>query len=78
MRKFYQTCRVYYERGTGNFVVDSGPMTERVEVKTLTMSGTFHTEHTEPGPPKAWLAGGKCVLQTFENTGYLSSLETFT
>jgi hypothetical protein len=75
MRKFYQTCRVYYERGSGNFVVDSGPMTERVEVKALELSGTFHSRHAEPGPPKAWFAGGECVLQVFGNRGYLSSLE---
>jgi hypothetical protein len=59
--EFHKFLRIYYERGSGNAVIDNGPGTTRVEIKNLVMRGRFTTDHS-PHPPKFWLVASNAVV----------------
>jgi len=61
-------ARVYFERGTGNAVVDEGPGTERVERPELVMHGTFSGSGDHPQDrPRWWLVGANCRINVTAN-----------
>jgi hypothetical protein len=70
--EFFRYLRIYYERGSGNAVLDSGNGTKRVEVKNLRLKGDFTTEHA-PEAPKFWLVARNAVVTYYHGIAYIDS-----
>lgn len=65
--------RIYYERGNGRAVLDTGPGTQRMEAANVRMEGSFTTDRGE-GPPRFWVVGKRCVVRIIDDVAYVSSL----
>jgi hypothetical protein len=55
--KRFPYLRIYFDRGTAMTVLDSGPGTETIVAKNVSMAGIFRSEHaTIPDVrPRYWL-----------------------
>lgn len=62
--------RIYFERGTGMAVVDTGQGTERIERPGIVLTGSFTGEHAPDGkgPPRWWLRGYACGVKVVGDT----------
>ena len=72
--KLIPLLRIYYERGNGRAVLDTGPGTERIEALNVKMTGTFHTGRAE-GPPKFWIVAKRCFMKVVDDVAYVQTVE---
>jgi hypothetical protein len=56
--------RIYYERGNGRVVLDSGPGTERTEVADVDITGRICGEHSmvAGARPRFWMTATNCSV----------------